>query len=59
MATSMNESRDSEDGAVEEKEVVAGQSNAHASNECSEGYGVRHYDAAEVGKKLSLLADAL
>jgi len=52
----MNESRDSKDGTVEKKEVMAGQSDAHTSNECSEGYGVRHYDAGEAGKKLSLLA---
>jgi len=40
----MNESRDSEDGTVEEEEVMAGQSNAYTPDECSEGYGVRHPD---------------
>jgi hypothetical protein len=40
----MDEPRDSEDGTVEKKEVMAGQSDAHASNERPEGYGVRHHD---------------
>ena len=38
----MNEPRDSEDGTVEKEEVVAGQGDAHTSDQGSEGYGVRH-----------------
>jgi hypothetical protein len=40
----MNEPRDSEDGTVEKEEVIAGQSDAHTSDEGSERYGVRHSD---------------
>lgn len=59
MTASMNEPRDSEDGTVEEEEVVAGQSDAHASNERTEGYGVGHRDRTKeqqrLGKPFALL----
>lgn len=40
----MNEPRDSEDGAIEKEKTVAGQSDAHAPDKGSEGYGVQHLD---------------
>ena len=43
----MNESRDSEYGTVEKEEVIAGESDAHTSNEGSERYGVGHVGGAE------------
>ena len=48
----MNESRDSEDGTIEKEEVMAGQSDADASNERTEGYGVRHHDGAKQRQRL-------
>jgi hypothetical protein len=38
----MDEPGDPEDGTVEQEEVVAGKSDAHASDKGSERYGVRH-----------------
>ena len=52
MVAPMNEPRDPEDGAVEEEEVMAGQSDAHTSNERTEGYGVRHHDRTEQRQRL-------
>ena len=52
MVASMNEPGDSEDGTVEKEEVVAGQSDAHTSNERTEGYGVRHHDRTEQRQRL-------
>ena len=44
----MYKARDSEDGTVEKEEVVAGESDAHTSNEGSERNGAaRHGDGTE------------
>lgn len=52
MAASMNEPRDSEDGTVEEEEVMAGQSDAHTPDKRTEGYGVRHHGRTEQRQRL-------
>jgi len=38
----VNEPRDSEDGTVEEEEVMAGQGDANTPDQGAEGYGIRH-----------------
>lgn len=43
----MDEPRDSKDGTVEKEEVVAGQSDAHTSDESAKGYGIGHCGRAK------------
>jgi len=52
VAAPVNEPRDSEDGTIEEEEVMAGQSDAYTSNERTEGYGVGHHDRTEQQQRL-------